>query len=67
MFQGVVALTDTAANHRGFRCVPSLYQERDTWSRAPRPDQDAAKNWLADNLEGREIVHVSARAGDLIV
>jgi hypothetical protein len=66
MFQGVVALTDTAANQGGFRCVPSLYQERDVWSRAPRPDQDGDKNWLAD-IEGREIVHVPTRAGDLII
>ena len=47
MFQGVVALTDTAANQGGFRCVPSLYQERDSWLRVPRLDQDGAKNWLA--------------------
>jgi Phytanoyl-CoA dioxygenase (PhyH) len=67
MFQGVVALTDTAADQGGFRCVPSLYQERDTWPRTPKLDEDGAKNWLADNLEGRGIVHVSARAGDLIV
>jgi ectoine hydroxylase-related dioxygenase (phytanoyl-CoA dioxygenase family) len=62
-----VALTDTAADQGGFRCVPSLYQERDTWPRTPKLDEDGAKNWLADNLEGRGIVHVSARAGDLIV
>jgi ectoine hydroxylase-related dioxygenase (phytanoyl-CoA dioxygenase family) len=67
MFQGVVALTDTATNQGGFRCVPSLYQERDAWSRAPRLDQNGTKNWLAKNIEGREIVNVPARAGDLIV
>ena len=66
MFQGVVALTDTDANQGGFRCVPSLYQEREAWSRAPRLDR-GAKNWLANNIEGREIVHVPARAGDLIL
>ena len=67
MFQGVVALTDTAVNQGGFRCVPSLYQERDTWLRAPKLDHESAKNWLAKNIEGREIVNVSAQTGDLIV
>jgi hypothetical protein len=55
MFQGVVALTDIAANQGGFRCVPSLYQGRNTWLRAPKVDHQSAKNWLADNTEGREI------------
>ena len=67
VFQGVVALNETAANQGGFRCVPSLYQERDAWWRSPSLDQDGAKNWLAKNIEGREIVNVAAQAGDLIV
>jgi hypothetical protein len=67
MLQGVVALTDTTANQGGFRCVPSLYQERDAWLRAPRLDQDGAKSWLAKNIEGRDIVNVPAQTGDLIV
>ena len=67
MIQGVVALTDTAVNQGGFRCVPSLYQDRDSWLRVPRLDQDGTKDWLTKKVEGREIVNVSARAGDLIV
>ena len=35
MFQGVLALTDTAANQGGFRCVPSLYHDRAAWPREP--------------------------------
>ena len=66
MFQGVLALTDTAANQGGFRCVPSLYHDRAAWPRTPTIDQDGDEDWLA-NTEGREIVYVSARAGDLIV
>lgn len=66
MFQGVLALTDTAANQGGFRCVSSLYDDRSAWPRAPIIDQDGDENWLA-NTEAREIVHVPAKAGDLIV
>jgi len=65
MYQGVLALTDTAADQGGFRCVPSLYHDRAAWPRAPIIDRDG-ENWLA-NTEGREIVHVSAQTGDLIV
>jgi hypothetical protein len=34
MLQGVLALADTAANHGGFRCVPSLYSDRSAWPRS---------------------------------
>jgi hypothetical protein len=62
MFQGVLALTDTAAGQGGFRCVPSLFHDRTAWPKAPAGPDD----WLADTA-GREIVHVPASAGDLIV
>jgi hypothetical protein len=66
MFQGVLALTDTAVNQGGFRCVPSLYHDRAAWPRAPKVSRNGGKNWLA-NTEGREIVHVAAQTGDLIL
>ena len=66
MYQGVLSLTDAAADQGGFRCVPSLYHDRAAWPQAPLIDQDGDENWLA-NTEGREIVHVAAQAGDLIV
>ena len=66
MFQGVVALTNTAADQGGFCCVPSLYREREAWPKAPSIDEDGDENWLADVI-GRQIVHVAAAAGDLIV
>ena len=66
MYQGVLALIDTAADQGGFRCVPSLYHDRAAWSREPIISRNGHELWMA-NVEGREIVHVPARAGDLIV
>ena len=66
MFQGVLALTDTAVDQGGFRCVPSLFHDRNAWPRRPSVDAEGYESWLAD-IDGREIVHVPARAGDLIV
>ena len=66
MFQGVLALTDMAIDQGGFRCVPSLYNDRDAWPSKPTIDADGEENWLVDTT-GRDIVHVPAQAGDVIV
>jgi hypothetical protein len=66
MLQGVLALTNTDVNQGGFRCVPSLYYDRDKWPTLPTIDPDGDASWLADT-NGHEIVIVPARAGDLIV
>lgn len=63
--QGVLALTDTTLDQGGFRCVPSLYRDRGAWPMGPVRDAEGHENWLADP-QGREIVHVPARTGDLI-
>jgi hypothetical protein len=66
MFQGVLALTDTAIDQGGFCCVPSLYRNPDAWPDRPIIDEAGAEEWLA-NTNGCEIVHVPAQAGDLVV
>ena len=65
-FQGVLALTDTSIDQGGFCCVPSLYRNPDAWPDKPIIDEAGAEEWLA-NTNGCEIVHVPARAGDLVV
>jgi hypothetical protein len=65
MFQGVLALTDTAADQGGFCCVRSLYRDVGAWPRRPVIHANG-EDWLADTSE-RDIVHVPAKAGDLIV
>jgi len=65
LMQGVLALTDTPVGQGGFRCVPSLYRDRQAWpSRpVPKPWGDA---WEPEVGEA-DVLEVPARAGDLIV
>jgi hypothetical protein len=66
MFQGVLALTETTADQGGFCCVPSLLHDRAAWPTTPAEVNNGEEEWLADTA-GREIVHVAAQPGDLVV
>jgi hypothetical protein len=58
--QGMLYLTDTSADQGAFECVPSLYRELPQWL-AAHPGADKP------DVEGREVVRVPGRAGDLVI
>jgi hypothetical protein len=64
-YQGVVYLTDVGPDDGAFRCVPGVFADLEGWL-ARHPDFDPGA-WEAPDLEGHEVVHVPARAGDLVV
>ncbi len=64
-FPGLVALTDAPAGHGGFRCVPSLYRDREAWP-ATWTTTSYGTEYRPDTAE-REIVEVPLRKGDLLV
>jgi hypothetical protein len=58
--QGMLFLTDTTPSLGPFECVPSLYREARSWL-AEHPDA------TEPDVEGREVVKVIGRAGDLVI
>ena len=62
-FPGLVALSDTPAGHGGFRCVPSLYRDRERWPTTwPAPGEFQPPLDSSD-----QIVEVPMRMGDLLI
>jgi len=63
MVQGVLYLTDTAANQGAFTCVPGFHRRLEAWVNSLPPDADPRKQDLmslgAEAIEGK--------AGDLII
>ena len=61
--QGILYLTDTAANQGAFRCVPGFHRRIETWLKSLAPDADPRR----EDLEKFCAVPISGRAGDLII
>ncbi|GAC1399481.1 MAG: hypothetical protein NVSMB65_17560 [Chloroflexota bacterium] len=61
--QGVLSLTDTAADQGGFQCVPGFLKRFDTWVATQPPDRNT---WQPD-LTGLEVKSIATRAGDLLI
>jgi len=61
--QGILYLTDTAANQGAFRCVPGFHRRIETWLKSLPPDADPRR----EDLEKFGAVPIPGRAGDLII
>ncbi len=61
--QGILYLTDTAADQGAFTCVPGFHKKVDDWLRSLPPDADPRQQ----DLLSLGAVPVPGRAGDLII
>jgi hypothetical protein len=62
VLQGVLYLTDVTAEQGAFRCLPTLFRDRDGWVKR-HPDGPI---WDID-AEGHDVVPVCGKAGDLVL
>jgi len=61
--QGILYLTDTAADQGAFTCVPGFHRRIESWLNALPPSVDPR----GENLEALGPVPIAGRAGDLII
>lgn len=61
--QGVLALTNTAADQGGFQCVPGMHRNLEEWIAT----QPADRNPRVPDLTGRTVQAIPMRAGDLLI
>ena len=61
--QGVLYLTDTAADQGGFQCVPGFHRKIEQWARTQPPDRHP--KW--PDPTGLDIQPIPGRAGDLLI
>lgn len=61
--QGILYLTDTAANQGAFRCVPGFHRRIETWLKSLPDGADPRR----EDLEKFGAVPIAGRAGDLII
>lgn len=61
--QGVLALTDTAADMGGFQCIPEIYRELDAWIARQPADRDPRR----PVIDGYTITRLAMNAGDLVI
>ncbi|HEX6971776.1 MAG TPA: phytanoyl-CoA dioxygenase family protein [Limnochordia bacterium] len=61
--QGVLYLTDTAADQGGFQCVPGLHRDFEAWVKRQPPD----RNPRVPDLTGYTIEPIPGKAGDLVI
>jgi hypothetical protein len=60
--QGILYLTDTAADQGAFQCVPGFHRKIEDWLRSLPPDVDPRSVDLS-----AESVRIAGRAGDLVI
>ena len=61
--QGVLYLTDTAADQGGFQCVPGFHRKLEEWARTQPPDRHPK----TPDATGLDIVPIPGKAGDLLI
>ncbi|MGI5404792.1 phytanoyl-CoA dioxygenase family protein [Streptomyces sp. CA-135486] len=63
--QGIIALSDTRADHGGFQCCPELFRQFDRWKALQPTDRDPIRPRI-DRAE-LPVVRPELEAGDLLI